>query len=86
MDGVYVDPAADNTAKVYRIEVSGVDELPAAAREAIATTGAIDIVRSPGVFIVAPLDGAAALKLRSSLETIGHTYTEMETKLSKIVE
>jgi hypothetical protein len=85
MDGVYIDPAADEGAKDYRIEITGAEELPAVAREA-AAGGAIDIVRGPGRFIVTPLDATTAVRLRQTLESLKPELPGTEIKLSKIPE
>ncbi len=84
MDGVYLDPAG--TEKIYRIEISGTDDLPALAREAIAETGTVDMVRGAGGFIIAPLDAPAAIRLRTALEQLRHDHPQLTAELSKIPE
>jgi hypothetical protein len=86
MDGVYIDPAADDGARIYRIEVWGTDELPGAVREATAGAEATDVVRGPEGFIVAPLDGATAVRLRSALEEARRDNPDVAARLSKIPE
>lgn len=86
MDGVFIDPAADGGTKSYRVEISGAAELSRETREAIAAENTGDIVRGPEVFIVAPLDAAAAVRLRTRLEAISASHPYMAVKLSKISE
>ncbi len=84
MDGVLIDPAAEGE-KTYRVDISGVEELSPALRGAI-DSARVDIVRTDGAFVLTPLDGAAAVRLRSSLEALGLSIPEMEAKLSIIPE
>jgi hypothetical protein len=88
VDGVYIDPAADDPAKVYRVEIAGTGELPAAVREKVqeSTAGSgVDIVRGPQGFMVTPLDAATALRLRTALDNLrtDGTGAAFETRLSK---
>ncbi|MDR2912744.1 MAG: hypothetical protein LBV38_05550 [Alistipes sp.] len=86
IDGVYIDPAADEGARLYRVEISGVGELPVEVREAIASagTGDSDIVRSGEAYVVTPLDAAAATTLRTALERLRTLHPEMNAKLFRI--
>lgn len=89
MDGVFTDPAATDET-TYRIDISGAEELSPEIREVIAsateTGGGGDIVRGGGAFIVTPLNGATAVKLRAALESLKSTHPGLEIKLSKISE
>ncbi len=84
MDGVYIDPAAGED-KIYRVEIAGEAELSPALRDIIAeaTGGGMDVVRGGEMFIVAPIDAAVAVRLRSALETYRIARPEVEVKLSK---
>ncbi len=84
MDGVLVDQTTEGE-KTYRVDISGVEELSPALRGAI-DSARVDIVRTDGAFVLTPLDGAAAVRLRSSLEALGLSIPEMEAKLSIIPE
>jgi hypothetical protein len=85
MDGVMIDPAAAESDKIYRVDISGVEELSPPLREAIATAE-VDIVRTEDAFILAPLDASQAVGVRSALEALRGSIPEMEAKLSKISE
>ncbi len=85
MDGEAIDPAAESE-KIYRINIFGIEELDPAVREVIAsaTGGEVDIVVGEGGFMLGPLDGPAAVRLRSALETLKASTPEMEVQLQKI--
>lgn len=86
MDGVLIDPAAETPEKIYRVEISGAEELSTDVREVIAaaTDGGVDIVRGTDGFIVAPLDGAVAVRLRTALDALLPAYPGVEARLTKI--
>jgi hypothetical protein len=89
MDGTFIDPAAQEETRIYRIDITGHTELPDAVREAIAAaTGdeTPDIVRGAEGFTVTPLAAKSAIALRSILEAISSTHPEIEAKLSKNLE
>jgi hypothetical protein len=86
MDGVRIDPEAEGEEKIYRVELSGVEELPDEVRDAIAREEAGDIVRGEGSFVVTPLDAATAVRLRTDLEALGAEWPGMGAKLLKIPE
>jgi hypothetical protein len=88
MDGTLIDPAAADETKIYRIDITGPEELPGPARDAIAAATAggetpPDIVRSPAGFIITPLGARTAIALRQTLERMKPTYPDMEARLSK---
>ncbi len=83
IDGVFIDPAATDAERIYRVEIAGVETLPDMVRELAA---AADIVRSAEACGVTPLDAAAAIRLRTDLEALGADHPEWEIKLSKIAE
>jgi hypothetical protein len=88
MDGTLIDPAAADETKIYRIDITGPDELPDPVREAIAAAAPEgeappDIVRSPAGFIITPLGARAAITLRQTLEGMKPAYPDLEARLSK---
>jgi hypothetical protein len=85
IDGEMIDPEAESEL-FYRMEISGVPQLPVSVRETIIAQSRVDMVRSGENFIVSPLDGPAAVRLRAILERLKPAYPEMEAKLSKITE
>jgi hypothetical protein len=84
VDGVMIDPGDDE--RIYRIEISGAAQLPTPIREALSVQNGVDVVRSEDGFIVTPLAGATALRLRTTFENIKSTYPGMDVTLSKIPE
>jgi hypothetical protein len=84
-DGEMIDPTDEKN--LFRIEISGVEQLPQPAKQAIDALNGVDLVRGTGgTFVVSPLHSADALKLRQTLEAMGHSYPEMRARLSKILE
>ncbi len=84
MDGVYIDPA-DAGERVYRIEISGTENISPEIRETIASVAndggeKAETVRSRGAFLITPLDGTTAMRLRTAIEA---EYPEIDVRLQK---
>jgi hypothetical protein len=82
IDGEMIDPSEAGE-RIYRIEISGVAQLPPQVDEAITAHDGVDIARNGENFIAAPLDGVAAIRLYLTLDALKTTHPEMETRLSK---
>jgi len=78
MDGTLIEPDSADDTRRYRVEIEGVEELPEEVR---ALADGMGVVRGADRFVVTPLDGTSAARLRTALEALKPALTGLDARL-----